>query len=148
MALHPRRKTCLYERLTFLWLRSAGLSIRSIARRSGRSPDTVRRWLLWWKRYGRLLGQVGIQKGRLFPVASTGSKVLPCRVKTDTLLAFPSNVIPESCAEETVPIEVPTPLQWVRGAVPQYTMLEQLLKAIRTEPNLGKTSLKKILVFP
>ena len=46
-----RGETCLYERLSFLWLWSEGLSVRSIARLTGRSPHTVRRWLRWWGRY-------------------------------------------------------------------------------------------------
>lgn len=61
---YPGRETCLYERLTFLWQWSAGLSLRSIARRSGRSPDTVRRWLRWWERCGRLVRPIGGHKYR------------------------------------------------------------------------------------
>lgn len=53
-----RRETCLYERLRFLWLRSAGLSLRAIAWRSGRSLHTVRRWVSRWEQHGRLRSQV------------------------------------------------------------------------------------------
>ncbi|MPC14317.1 hypothetical protein E2C01_007081 [Portunus trituberculatus] len=67
MVFYPGRETCLYERLSFLWQWCAGLSLRSIARRSGRSPDTVRRWLRWWERCGRLLRPVGSHKHRYSP---------------------------------------------------------------------------------
>ncbi|MPC14305.1 hypothetical protein E2C01_007069 [Portunus trituberculatus] len=66
MVFQPRRETCLYERLSFLWLWSAGLSLRSIARRSGRSPHTVRRWLRWWERNGRLPKKLGGHQRYLF----------------------------------------------------------------------------------
>ncbi|MPC36941.1 hypothetical protein E2C01_030413 [Portunus trituberculatus] len=44
-------ETCPCERLWFTWLWSTGASFRAIAKRSGRSPTTVRRWVR------RLLGQ-------------------------------------------------------------------------------------------
>ena len=58
--------------------------------------------------------------------------------------AFPSNVILESCAEEAVPVGIPTPLQWIRGVVPQYIMLEQCRKDLGIEPELEKASQKKV----
>ena len=42
---HHNIKTCLGERLLFMWLRTCGKSVRCIARETGRSPTTVRRWV-------------------------------------------------------------------------------------------------------
>lgn len=41
----PNIKTCLGERMLFMWLRTCGQSVRCIARQTGRSPTTVRRWV-------------------------------------------------------------------------------------------------------
>ena len=71
-----RGETSLYERLTFLWLWSAGLSVRSVARHTGRSPHTVRRWLRWFGQYRRLLKPMDGQLHRLLPAASSGDKEL------------------------------------------------------------------------
>lgn len=38
-------RTCLDERLNFVWLWMRGLSLRFIGRLVNRSPDTVRRWV-------------------------------------------------------------------------------------------------------
>lgn len=66
------KETCFYERLRILWLHSSGLSLRAIARRSGRSPCTVRRWLRWWERCGRLHNPVRCERRHRTPVAAHG----------------------------------------------------------------------------
>ena len=42
---HVYHETGLDERLWFTWLWAGGLSFRAIAKRAGRSPTTVRRWV-------------------------------------------------------------------------------------------------------
>ncbi|MPC94998.1 hypothetical protein E2C01_090190 [Portunus trituberculatus] len=42
---HVYHETGLGERLWFTWLWAGGLSFRAIAKRAGRSPTTVRRWV-------------------------------------------------------------------------------------------------------
>lgn len=45
-ALHETgNKTCLFERSLFMWLWKNGQSVRCIAKQTGRSPTTVRRWV-------------------------------------------------------------------------------------------------------
>lgn len=41
----PYNKICMAERLWFLWQWKHGHSIRNIARQTGRSPTTVRKWV-------------------------------------------------------------------------------------------------------
>lgn len=43
--LHSKAKIGVVEQAVFLWLWAAGLSVRAIARRTSRSPSTVRKWL-------------------------------------------------------------------------------------------------------
>ena len=42
---HSCAETCSNERLWYMCLWAKGMSFRSIARRAGRSPTTVRRWV-------------------------------------------------------------------------------------------------------
>lgn len=41
----PYNKICMRERLWFLWLWKRGYSMRLIAKHTGRSPTTVRKWV-------------------------------------------------------------------------------------------------------
>lgn len=81
-ACQPRKITSPCERLMFLLLRVAGMSLRSIARRAGRSPHTVRRWVSWLEPYRRL----GKSPGRLSPFRCTRDKWRPHSVDSDSLL--------------------------------------------------------------
>lgn len=62
------------DRLTFLWLWSAGFSMRAIAEHTGRSPHTVRRWLRWW--YEAPLNQhIGYHQGLPESVTNTPTEL-------------------------------------------------------------------------
>lgn len=69
-ACHKCFKTCVNERLWYMYLWSGGLSFRSIAKMTGRSPTTVRKWVV------RLLNE------NLQSVYGAGGQVWvePCRV--------------------------------------------------------------------
>ena len=105
MVFHPRRETCLYERLTFLWLWSAGLSLRSIARRSGRSPHTVRRWLRWWEQNARLSKGMDEHQQYLPYSSSKDGMSFSSKAKANSSSSLPSFVASKTsfCSEEILP---------------------------------------------
>ncbi|KAK8405518.1 hypothetical protein O3P69_001818 [Scylla paramamosain] len=88
MKLQSRKETCMCDRLTFLWLWSAGLSMRAIAHHTGRSPHTVRRWLRWW--YEAPLDQCIGYHYSLPDAATSTSTELPISVTHSDLSSFTS----------------------------------------------------------
>lgn len=67
------RKTRIAERAMFVYLRDAGLTLRSIAEKTGSSPTTVRRWVNRWNKERRLCSTVETQGTTLFSTTPHGT---------------------------------------------------------------------------
>lgn len=110
------RKTRIAERAMFVYLRDAGLSLRTIAEKTGSSATTVRRWVNRWNKERSLYSTLQTPETTLYsntppgavrvwlPLAQKSSNCLYCYDSNFFSMhyIFMRDFIRESCAKEII----------------------------------------------